>query len=346
MRTLPISLVFLFIIFIQPLAARGPEIPGSISRISFGSCYHQGAESPIWDRIAGGAPDLFLFLGDVVYADTADPGRMKDAYNTLDREPAFSRFRQRVPLLGVWDDHDYGLNDGGGDFVGKVASRNAFLNFLHEPETSIRRSRSGIYQSYELGPADRRIQLILLDTRFNRSPHGKPGWFSWWFKSKVVNRDPGATILGEEQWNWLEGELKKPAVFRIIASSIQVLADDHPYESWSRFPGERERLMELLRKTGAQGVVFLSGDRHFAEIVRRQEPGLYPLYDFTSSGLTHFYEGALGTKETGRVSAFAGMNYGELWFDWKGDPEIRFRILDGEGQLQSEVRVKRSRLTF
>ena len=81
--------------------------------------------------------------------------------------------------------------------------------------------------------------------------------------------------------------MKQDADVRIIASSIQVVADEHGWESWGNFPHERDRLYKLIEATGAGGVVFVSGDRHLMEIscddVRTDG---YPIWDFTSSGLT------------------------------------------------------------
>ena len=56
-------------------------------------------------------------------------------------------------------------------------------------------------------------------------------------------------IAGYSRWN------------RLIASSIQVVAEDHGWEKWMNLPHERERLYRLIRETGAEGMVFLSGDR-------------------------------------------------------------------------------------
>lgn len=145
-----------------------------------------------------------------------------------------------------------------------------------------------------------------------------------------------------------------------MVSGIQVLSEHHGWEAWANFPRERERLFELLRRTRAEGVVFLSGDRHFAEFSRRQEPGLYPLYDITSSGLNRrFPEDCVnsnrfrlaGADPDTATSATPGTwlleNFGELEVDWDlDDPVLRFRIADASGATRLALEVPLAELRF
>ncbi|MFX9912103.1 hypothetical protein ABTP43_20035, partial [Acinetobacter baumannii] len=78
--------------------------------------------------------------------------------------------RAQVPVVATWDDHDYGEDDAGGEYPMKEQSRRIFLDFWGEPVDSLRRERDGVYTSYTFGPEGRRVQLILLDLRYNRAP--------------------------------------------------------------------------------------------------------------------------------------------------------------------------------
>ena len=93
------------------------------------------------------------------------------------------------------------------------------------------------------------------------------------------------TILGSEQWEWLENELSDttPKVI-ILASSIQFLNDFHGFEKWGNFIHERQRLINLLNGSGKQ-VIVISGYRHFAEISQLSDQ----ILEVTSSGMTHTY---------------------------------------------------------
>ncbi len=250
-------------------------------RIAFGSCARQGQDQPIWSAIEAKDPNLFLFIGDNIYGDTDDPAALREKYKQLGSKSQFESFRRRVPILPTWDDHDYGRNDAGREYPMKVESQAIFLDFFEVPDDSPRRRQEGVYHADIREWEGLRIQTILLDTRYFRSPLLK-GWVGW-----LPDLSPEATMLGAAQWAWLEEQLSRPADLRIIASSIQFLAPDHAYEKWLNFPLEHQRMLQLIAKTGAEGVVFVSGDRHLGEIsVLKNSVVPYPVYDLTSSGMT------------------------------------------------------------
>lgn len=260
-----------------------------VSRVAFGSCAREDRPQPVWDAVLAARPDLFVFLGDNVYADTRNIAEMRRKYGRLAAMPGYQRLAATTPVLGTWDDHDYGENDAGAEFPKKAEAQGAFLDFFGVPAESPRRRREGVYHAASFGPADRRVQVILLDTRYFRSPLVKHGRARARYEGPyAANEDPSATVLGEAQWAWLAERLREPAKLRLIASSVQVLPDGNGWEGWSRFPGERRRLLGLIAEAGAGGVVFLSGDRHHGElsVLPAGESGVgYPLYDFTASGL-------------------------------------------------------------
>lgn len=299
------------------------------ARIALGSCADQKEPQPIWAGIRASNPDLFLFLGDNVYADTHSPDAMRAAYESLDAIEGYRRLKAEVPIEATWDDHDYGLNDGGADYSMKATSAEIFLDFFGEPADSARRASEGIYAVREYGEAGQRLQVILLDTRYFRSPWTKSSMFGRRYKP---DPDPALTMLGEAQWAWLEAQLARPADVRLIASSIQVINDEHGYETWGNFPAERERLFGLIRSTGAGGVILLSGDRHFAEI-SAIEAGLgYPLIELTASGMTHAWAEGPDSTHSRRVAAYGGKNFGLIEIDWaREDPLVTLTIRDIDG---------------
>lgn len=313
----------------------------TLRRIAFGSCASQNKNQPIWKAIVAARPDLFLMIGDNIYADTEDMALMSAKYAMLAAKPGFQKLRDACPVLATWDDHDFGVNDGGSSYPKKVESQKIMLDFFDVPAESPRRSREGVYGSYRFGPEGKRVQIILLDARYFKSEMvadqrsdeekkrlGLVGWY-------VPNNDPQATILGEEQWKWLEQQLHEPADIRIIASSMQVIADEKGMESWGNAPHERQRLYKLIASTDAKGVFFISGDVHFSEISRTDD-GPYPLYDFTSSGLTNSHEEWAAAVNTHRVSkiAYAKPTFGLIRIDWETEsPTIIFQARSVKGDV-------------
>ena len=326
-----------------------------LTRIAFGSCADQDRPLPIFDTIAAAKPELLLMIGDNIYADLpkgrkVTPEVIREKYDTLAKLPGFRRLKAACPILATWDDHDYGKNDGGADWALKDQSQKLFLDFWGVAAGDPRRAQKGVYHSTTVGPPGKRVQVILLDTRYFRSPLKRapkplPGER---VPPYVPNTDPGATVLGAGQWKWLEGELRKPAEVRLLVSSIQVIADEHPYEKWSNFPKERDRLFALIRDTGAGGVVILSGDRHLAEVSLDPRAAVgYPLYDVTSSGLNQ------GAKEwrppernAHRVASMPyGDNFGVVLIDWSGDdPRLTLQVRDEDGDVTCGVKVRLSTL--
>ncbi len=302
-----------------------------ITHLACGSCYRATSKNKeVWGIIAASNPQLFLFMGDNIYADTQDMDKMEASYAKLLELPSYKKFSSQRPIIPVWDDHDYGKNDAGAEYPKKQESQQIFLDSYDFTDDHPARKQDGIYHSYISGPIKKRLQIINLDTRYNRSSleRKKIG------KMKVYlpNNNPNATMLGEAQWIWLESELRKPADLRIIVSSIQVITVDHGYEKWANIPAERERFFELLKKTQTKNVVLLSGDRHLAEFsqVEPNESGLdFTLTEMTTSGLTH--ANAWESKNSHRVddSYFNKRNYGTIDIDWdtKDKPEVTLKIM-------------------
>ena len=323
-----------------------PPVDEAVEVVAFGSCARQDLPQPVWGAIAAHEPDVFLFLGDNVYGDLARRRReitatdVARAYVELAGVEPFARFRRSTPILATWDDHDYGLNDAGKELAFKSASQRLLLQFFREPEDSPRWDRPGVYGSWVLGPAGRRVQILLLDTRWFRDPldrkaAGRTGGGGPY----VPTSDASRTLLGEAQWRWLEGELRRPAEVRLIGSSIQVVAREHGWETWGNLPHERKRLYDLIAATGAEGVIVLSGDRHLMEISRDDSGAApYPLWDFTSSGLN---EKARPVQEPNRFRVgpvHRRTNFGLVRIDWNADPVTV--TLDGRG-ADDEVLTRR-----
>lgn len=332
-----------------------------LSRIAFGSCAKQEKPMPVWDAVLEMQPQLFVFLGDNIYADTDDMEVMKAKYQQLADQPGLVKLREVCPVIGTWDDHDYGINDGGREYAKKRESQQLFLDFFGVAKDDPRRQQEGVYSAHVFGPVGKRVQIILLDARYFRSPlklgftPGEPGDG---FRGKYLpETDPQATVLGETQWRWLEAQLKVPAELRIIGSGVQVLADEHGSEMWGNFPHERERLLKLIKQTNAQGVLLLSGDRHLAEIARlpadhRLGVG-YPLYDITSSSLNtpsgNFtkagirFANEINTYRMGLT--YFDVNFGAITIDWEQpDPVVRAQVRDEKGAVILQQRVKLSEL--
>lgn len=324
-----------------PPLARDANHP--LTRIAVASCFDQRMEQPIWSTIFGYRPELFIYAGDNVYgsvpASALEPELkvLTEAYRVAAAREEPQRIRREARVMAVWDDHDMGLNDGGADMPFLGRAKELFLEFHRIPAQDPRRTRAGLYHAEVIGPPGQRVQVILLDTRWFRSPleraatpqpHGP----------YVPTSDTRKTVLGEAQWAWLAEQLRQPAEIRLVVSSIQLVVVGHGFERWGNFPHERQRFQQLLADTGARGVIVLSGDRHIGALYR-QEAGLpRPLVELTASPATRPFP---GNREPGpnRLGAVYGMeNFGTVDIDWwSRQVTLSIRSLNGEPVRRLEL---------
>ncbi|KHD87711.1 MAG: phosphodiesterase [Bdellovibrio sp. ArHS] len=293
----------------QDLALEKP-----LQRIAFGSCANQDQPEPLWQDIREAQPDLFLFMGDNVYASHPTQQPIAEQYRKMDQIPEYLAIRKEVPFMATWDDHDFGQRDGGADFKGKDQARKDFLNYWAYVKNSLPPEQQGVYHAKIIGPKNKSVQVIMLDTRYFRSPlKESPG--NEGKAQDYLPQDEG-TILGEAQWQWLEAQLKRPASVRFIVSSIQLIAKDPKYEKWGNFPKERQRFFDLLKSTKAKNVILLSGDRHIASIAKMNLKNYGALYEITSSSINRANNYAdADTHYVGPV--YSKENFGLARIDWK-----------------------------
>lgn len=313
----------------KPVAVEHPNFT-----IAFGSCNKQELPQPLWEPILVHQPDLFIWGGDNIYADTSDMNKIVEYYNLQKSNKAYQNLLSSTEIIATWDDHDYGKNDAGVEWKYKDESQQKFLDFLDVPQNDERRKREGVYHSKLFQAEKGSVHVILLDTRYFRSnliKSEEPG--------KRYDANLEGTILGRKQWEWLENELKKStADFNVIVSSIQFLSAEHGFETWGNFPKEVEKLKNLIISSKAENVVLLSGDRHISEFSKTRITALdYPLVDFTSSGLTHTYKGFTGEPNQFRDGeVISDLSFGLLFFDF--DKKTLTMQMRGEGnKLQQEL---------
>ncbi len=313
-----------------------PYKPASEYTIAFGSCNKTELKNYLWDDIADTNPDIWIWGGDNIYADTDDMGLMAKMYQEQRDLAEYRKLRKAIPVTGCWDDHDYGINDGGVEWPVKRQSQQAFLNFMDVPGSDPRRTREGIYTVHKIVLPVGSLTVFILDTRYFRTGLTPD---STGEKRYVPNAYGEGTILGEVQWDWLEEELTRSKTdFNLLVSSIQFLSDQHGFETWGNFPHEVERLKKMIVDSGAKGVFILSGDRHISEFSKADIDDLaYPIIDFTSSGLTHAYSDFSGEPNPyrlGEVVSTESFGLVNISFTKK---LVRFQIIGDEGRILGEL---------
>ncbi len=325
-----------------------PDAGTALSRILVASCLdEEKPDSAAMRSIAGETADLFLMIGDNVYGDRdgrayvnnqPELDELRESFSDLAAREDFRAVRAKFPMMAAWDDHDYGANDAGREFPFRRLAERIHERFWGLENEDVG-AYPGTYYARAFGPEGQRTQIIVLDTRFFRSALTPTD--AWGEKGKeryIPSTDPEQDMLGNDQWTWLENRLQDPADLRLIVSSIQVLpTDGHGYEAWATMPLEQQRLYRLVRETEANGVVFVSGDRHTAFLYKDDAALPYPAYEITASSMNVSF--ATTTTEMDRAQIGEGYppeNYGAIGIDWTaGTVSLEIKSNAGETVRQA-----------
>ena len=335
MRTSPFILISVVLLSVfQGASAKFPDdFAKPLEVIAFGSCNRDELPQPLWPIIAKENPDLWIWAGDNIYADWHERPDGQKVQFTINREwvtqryaaqfnkPGYATFREETPIIGTWDDHDYGRNSAGAEYELKEVTRDLALSFMEVPIGDPRWQREGLYGAYDFGTNGKMTKVILLDNRY--------------FASGKKTDEP--ELLGQRQLAWLETTLRESeADLHILVSGMQIISEEHRWDKWADYPKTRAWLLREIADTQTP-TVLLSGDRHIHEISILQDwPGKFPLSDITSSGLTHSWDRFPGETNRHRVGeVFTGLGYGVIKIDWSGHkPQVLLAIKDTNGNTQ------------
>lgn len=342
-------LAMISVIPFSAFAEDGGAIPDSevtITRIGIAGCHRQDRPAPALSRYVEARPDLMLWVGDNVYADTTDDiDYLVACHEALANKPAFQQLRAQSLTMAGWDDHDYGLNNYGKNYRLKTESL-AFFRRFWNAEEFIPEDQDGTYHARIFGSGERALQVIVLDGRYNRDDPGRDG-----------------DTLGERQWKWLENQLRQPARLRLIVSGYQVLLDaGTKFESWSYFPKAQKRLFDLIKATGAEGVVFITGDQHYGEVLRIRDALGYDAVELMFSGINqeepHIYASHRVSPVSHAKDAHALLDIHwdddpfradnadrphlllNIYDSWKNTPELTYRVNLDELRLPLQLNEK------
>ena len=290
-----------------------------------------GADYGIFDAIAAKAPELMLWMGDNVYfrePEWTSLEGMSSRYRAYRAAPALRKLLRSAAHLAVWDDHDFGPDNSDGSFPMKGAALEAFKRYWANPSYGLP-GVPGIFGLATWGDVD----FFLLDNRFQRYPNRYP-------------QTPDKAMFGRAQLEWLKQALvASHATFKVVVAGGQFWNARNRYETFFSYPAESRALAEWLVEQRIEGVLFLSGDRHFAELLRRERPGTYPLYEFTSSPLTArpFRNLPAEERENPEVvpdTIVTERNFGMLRFAGaRGDRSVTLEAYAADGRLLWQRRI-------
>lgn len=306
-----------------------PDKGQAVTRVAFGGCNFQRMPQTHWRTIESLAPQFWIWNGDAIYADHMALREREQEFQKLKTNKHYAQFIQNVPVIGVWDDHDFGPDGANASIDHKAERQKMYLDFVDEPADSPRWSRNGIYGSWTLGPVGKRLKVVLLDVRYFREEPSKK-----------------ATILGDLQKRWFEDELKASDYeLLMVVSGSQMIPDEDDADLWADYPRDRADLVDLLNEATAP-VILMSGDRHFAEISQIKTKSGAQVFEITTSGLTHstFLKNSKNSHRVGKW--YTKRNFGWMDVDWsaptpKGSQfkSATLKVMDLTGKVVLSQRV-------
>ena len=304
------------------VTAPGPK-EAAVFSVATGSCarFPEDPDQVIWRAIAAADPDLFIWLGDNIYADSGQPSAINGDYQRQRDVITYQPVARGIPQIAIWDDHDSGLNNGDGTNSFKENAYQSFRNYWANPSYGLD-DTPGVFFDYHYGGVD----FFLLDGRYYRDPNAAPDL-------------PGKTMLGAAQKAWLKNRLRaSKAPFKIIVAGGGWTINKGPGgDSWASFLTERNELFDFIRDERISGVVLVSGDSHIAELnaIPWSEKGGYDMYDLVSSPLAQdTSDDFLERRPEARIRQvyFGSANFGLLHFDMRGeDPWLEYNVLNYRG---------------
>ena len=308
----------------QPYRTRTAPAGPADFRVAFGSCcrIQTDPEQRIWDAVQSLGPDLFLWLGDNVYADSDSVGSLVDLYSHGRAVDRLVPLLRSTPHLATWDDHDFAFNDSDRHNPVRAQALQVFKAFWANPSYG-EPDNPGVYFRQSYGGVD----FFVIDGRSYRD------------RTKLADT-PAKTMLGERQKAWLMRELKaSTAPFKVLAcgSGWSSAENESGGDSWAVYRSERDELFDFIRDEGIEGVVCISGDTHMGELncIPRSEQGGYDIYDFCSSPLAQL-PAAKHTRQVPEVRVrdvwTRSVNVGLMHFDLTGDvPTLTYTLHDPLG---------------
>ena len=289
----------------------------------------------VWNTIGALEPRAVLLLGDNVYIDDPQtPEMQRFHYYRRQSQPEWMRLAKRVPIYGIWDDHDFTTNDGwGGPAIDEPKWKREVWKIFKEnydnPYYGGGDKQPGCWFDFWIG----KVHFVLIDGRYYReSPKGE-----------------NPSMLGPAQLKWLKKTLKKPAIFTVFCTNVPMTPKVKPgsKDTWDGFSAEREKIFKFIAKQKIPGVIVLSADRHRSDAYKIDTgiDGMYSLYECQSSRLTNQH--VHGLIKHSLFGYNKKQSFGRVDFDLKADdPTFKYTIINIDGKEINSLTVKRSELQF
>lgn len=267
-----------------------PAAETSALKMTFASCQHfEAGFYTAYRHMLAESPDLVIHLGDYIYEGPSKQGQIRlhngaeimsledyrNRHAQYKTDPALQAMHAAAPWVVTWDDHEFDNNCAGDipeekgpmqkeDFLKRrAAAYQAYYEHMPLRAACIPKGPGmKLYRSVRHGSL---VDFHVLDTRQHRSDQpnqDRPG---------PASMDPGATMLGTTQRDWLLGELKgSRATWNVLAQQVMMARVDRfrgptelcSMDQWPGYEVERQALLRAFQELKVSNPVVLTGDIH------------------------------------------------------------------------------------
>jgi len=297
-----------------------------------------GSEHEIFNQMATEDADVMLWIGDNWYYREVDFDAEQNLIHRVVRDrqqPHLQAIFSKFVNYATWDDHDFGPNNSGSEFIFKQQTLNIFKKFWANPSYGMP-EQDGVFTKVSYNDID----FFLMDNRFNKS-------------HEDAIDGPDKIFYGKAQLDWLKNNLLfSKAPFKFIVGGGQMLNNYHAFEGWDKYRYERDPFIQWLDDNKIPGVIFLSGDKHHTEMLKAERPEAYPLYEMTCSPFT---AGTHSSKSNGNLdnprlvkgSMVNQHNYCKMSFSGpRADRRLNIAVMGKDGQQYWTKQIKSSVLSY
>ncbi|WP_442889373.1 alkaline phosphatase D family protein [Congregicoccus parvus] len=220
-------------------------------RFVFGSCARTGSDHEVFSAIRAVDPMFFLHTGDLHYENIPndDPEAFRAAYRRVFTSPRQAALLRSVPLVYVWDDHDFGPNDSDRGSPGRSAARRVYRETIPHYPLAFGSGDEPISQAFSIG----RARFVVTDLRSERSASGD---------ADTAHK----TMFGDLQKEWFKREIlaahRSHAVVFWVSPVSWISRAGRGGDNWGAYDTERQELARFFADNGVDNLVVLSGDAH------------------------------------------------------------------------------------
>ena len=197
-----------------------------------------------WDNESREVPFVMLHMGDLHYRniDENEVEKFEKGYKDVVSRKEQRMVFGRMPVVYVYDDHDYGSSNAGRESPSRSAALEAYRKVVPHWRLGSPDEGTPVYQALTIG----RVRVVVTDLR-------------------SASVEGGNTTMGERQLRWFLDELREAGRYRVVVwvnTKPWIGKSDKGEDYWGGFAEERRTISNFIAENKIDNLVVASGDAH------------------------------------------------------------------------------------